>query len=113
MMVAFPRNHAFVRFTTTDFVERFQKTWPQTTLHVREGVASLLQEWLLEKRVDVAVLHNPPHLESLNIRPLLTERMMVIGPPVRRPRPCRSAKLMLFANLIGGLERLRSRRSRA
>ncbi len=66
------------------FVERFQKAWPQTTLHVREGVASSLQEWLLEKRIDVALMHNPPHLESVEIKPLLTERMMVIGPPARR-----------------------------
>lgn len=65
------------------FVERFQKAWPQTTLHIREGVASSLQEWLLEKRIDIALLHNPPHLESLDISPVLSERMMVIGPPAR------------------------------
>jgi LysR family nitrogen assimilation transcriptional regulator len=32
------------------------------------------------KRIDIAVLHNPPHLESLNIQPLLAERMLVVGP---------------------------------
>ena len=31
------------------FAERFQKAWPQTTLHMREGVASSLQEWLVQK----------------------------------------------------------------
>lgn len=72
------------RILIPTFVERFQKAWPQTTLHMREGVASSLQEWLLEKRIDVALLHNPPHLESLDITPLLSERMMVIGPPPRR-----------------------------
>jgi LysR family nitrogen assimilation transcriptional regulator len=66
------------------FAERFQKAWPQTTLHMREGVSSSLQEWLLEKRIDIAILHNPPHLESFDIRPLLSERMLVIGPPTRR-----------------------------
>ncbi len=66
------------------FVERFQRAWPQTTLHIREGVASSLQEWLLEKRIDIALLHNPPHLETLDISPILSERMMVIGPPARR-----------------------------
>lgn len=66
------------------FVERFQSAWPQTTLHMREGVASSLQEWLLEKRIDLALLHNPPHLEALEISPLLTERMFVIGPPQHR-----------------------------
>lgn len=74
------------RILIPSFVERFQKAWPKATLHVREGVASSLLEWLLEKRIDVAVLYNPPHLESLNIKPLLTERMMVIGPPARRIR---------------------------
>jgi LysR family transcriptional regulator, nitrogen assimilation regulatory protein len=72
------------RILVPAFVERFQKAWPQTTLHVREGVASSLQEWVLEKRIDIALLHNPPHLESLEISPLLTERMMVIGPPAHR-----------------------------
>ena len=72
------------RILVPTFVERFQKAWPQTTLHVREGVASSLQEWLLEKRLDFAVMHNPPHLESLEIAPLLAERMMVVGPPPRR-----------------------------
>src|SRR5665213_3354909 len=71
------------RLLIPPFAERFQKEWPQTTLHMREGVASSLQEWLLEKRIDIAVLHNPPHLEALNISPLLTERMCVIGPPQR------------------------------
>jgi LysR family nitrogen assimilation transcriptional regulator len=71
------------RILIPHFAERFQKAWPQTTLHMREGVASSLQEWLVEKRLDIAMLHNPPHLETLDISPLLTERMWVIGPPAR------------------------------
>jgi LysR family nitrogen assimilation transcriptional regulator len=66
------------------FAERFLKAWPQITLLMREGVSNSLQEWLLEKRIDIAILHNPPHLETLDISPLLTERMLVIGPPTRR-----------------------------
>ena len=69
------------RILIPHFAARFQETWPQTTLHMREGVASSLQEWLIEKRLDIAMLHNPPHLEALDISPLLTERMWVIGPP--------------------------------
>ena len=63
------------------FVERFQQAWPKTTLHMREGVTSSLLEWLMEKRIDVALLHNPPHLAALEIIPVLGERMLVIGPP--------------------------------
>ncbi len=72
------------RILIPHFAARFQETWPQATLHMREGVASSLQEWLVEKRIDIAMLHNPPHLEALDISPLLTERMWVIGPPARR-----------------------------
>ncbi len=71
------------RLLIPSYVERFQRAWPQTTLHIREGVSSSLQEWLLEKRIDIALLHNPPHLETLEISPLLSERMLVIGPPAR------------------------------
>jgi LysR family nitrogen assimilation transcriptional regulator len=48
---------------------------------MREGVTSSLLEWLVDKRLDIALLHNPPHLETLSISPLLTERMLVVGPP--------------------------------
>jgi LysR family nitrogen assimilation transcriptional regulator len=72
------------RLLIPPFVERFQKAWPQTTLHMREGVTSSLLEWLIEKRIDIAILHNPPHLEALDIVPLLSERMLVIGPPAHR-----------------------------
>ncbi len=79
------------RLLIPPYVARFQRSFPQTTLHIREGVSSSLQEWLLEKRIDIALLHNPPHLESLEISPLLSERMLVIGPPARfarqRPHP--------------------------
>ena len=81
------------------FVERFRKTWPETTLHMREGVASSLQEWLLEKRIDLALLHNPPHLEALEIRPLLTERMFVIGPPKHRIKEKAHPKSFRIADL--------------
>ena len=69
------------RLVIPHFVERFQKAWPLVTLHMREGVTSSLQEWLLEKRIDIAMLHNPPHLEALDIVPVVLERMLVIGPP--------------------------------
>jgi LysR family transcriptional regulator, nitrogen assimilation regulatory protein len=72
------------RLLIPQFAERFQKAWPQTTLHMREGVTSSLLEWLIDKRLDLALLHNPPHLESLNISPILSERMLVVGPPPAR-----------------------------
>jgi LysR family nitrogen assimilation transcriptional regulator len=74
------------RLIVPPFVAQFQKAWPKIALHMREGVTSSLQEWLLEKRIDIAILHNPPHLEALDIRPILTERMLVIGPGPRHAK---------------------------
>ena len=69
------------RLIAPHFACRFQEVWPDAVLQLREGVSSSLLEWVLEKRVDIAILHNPPHLESLSISPLLEERMWLIGPP--------------------------------
>ncbi len=74
------------RLLIPPFAARFAQTWPQTTLHMREGVTSSLLEWLTDKRLDLALLHNPPHLESLNISPILSERMFVIGPSAARDK---------------------------
>jgi LysR family nitrogen assimilation transcriptional regulator len=87
------------RILTPPFVARFQQAWPKTALHMVEGVTSSLQEWLLEKRLDIAILHNPPHLELLDITPILTERMMVIGPPVRGKAQARQFRIRDFADL--------------
>jgi LysR family nitrogen assimilation transcriptional regulator len=75
-------------------VERLRTDFPRLTLHVREGVSTLLQEWLLDQRIDIAVLHNPAALETLEIRPVLTERMILIGPPLRRRDKAADGKLM-------------------
>ncbi|MDP2298150.1 MAG: LysR family transcriptional regulator [Pseudolabrys sp.] len=72
------------RLLVPSFAERFHTAWPSTTLHLREGVTSSLQEWLLEKRIDIAILHNPPSHEALDIGPILRERMLVVTPASAR-----------------------------
>lgn len=61
-------------------VERFAAQWPQVTLHVREGISSSLQEWLLDGRIDIAVLHTPPPLQALTIAQVLREQMVLVAP---------------------------------
>ncbi|HWM81734.1 MAG TPA: LysR substrate-binding domain-containing protein [Pseudolabrys sp.] len=83
------------RLLVAPLVERFQRERPLMSLQIREGATSALQDWLLDKRIDVAMLYNPPPLETLDIRPLATERMWLIGPPpaprktFSRPGPVR------------------------
>ncbi|WP_260854126.1 LysR family transcriptional regulator [Paraburkholderia sp. BCC1886] len=64
-------------------VEAFRERWPAVGLHMREGLSSSLQEWLLDRRVDIAIVYNQPPLEAFDIVPLCSEAMVVVGPPDR------------------------------
>jgi LysR family nitrogen assimilation transcriptional regulator len=62
-------------------VEAFRDRWPAVTLHLREGLSSSLQEWLLDRRVDLAIVYNQTALDAFDVRPLCSEAMVVVGPP--------------------------------
>lgn len=64
-------------------VVELRKRWPQASVQVREGISSSLEEWLLDRRLDIAVLYNPPPLDGIELTPILHERMVVAGPPAR------------------------------
>jgi LysR family nitrogen assimilation transcriptional regulator len=64
-----------------ELMQRFRATLPQAALHVREGVGHWLVEWVLEQRVDLALVHNPPRLPELEVEPLVAERMVLVLPP--------------------------------
>ena len=64
----------------------FRARWPNATLQFREGVSSLLEEWLLDRRLDIAVLHNPPPMAEIDVTPVLHERMVLACLPSAAPR---------------------------
>jgi len=64
-----------------ELVQDFCAQWPQVSLHVREGLSSSLQEWVLDRRVDLAVVYNQPPLDAFNVRPLFSEPMILVGAP--------------------------------
>lgn len=70
-------------------VRTFQRDWPHVALHVRDGISNLLQEWLLDGRVDVAVLYNPPAMDALDSEVIMHEHMVVVEPPDHPNRPRR------------------------
>jgi len=59
----------------------FRENWPDATLLIREGVSSLMEEWLLDRRVDLAVLHNPVPLDGIEMIPILHEQMNLVTAP--------------------------------
>ncbi len=68
-------------------IRAFADVAPGIVVRVREGVSSLIQEWLAEGRVDVGVVYNALPIEGLRIVPLLRERMVLVGPPAGREGP--------------------------
>jgi LysR family nitrogen assimilation transcriptional regulator len=63
-----------------ELIRAFQERWPLVSLHVREGLSSSLQEWVLDRRVDIAVLYNQPMLDAFDVRPMFSEPMVLVGP---------------------------------
>lgn len=75
--------------------EMFRTRWPHAKLVLREGISTSLEEWLLDRRLDIAVMHNPLPLEGIHIEPLLHERMVVVhnAPDGRDPATARGVRI--------------------
>lgn len=58
----------------------FQARWPQLRLVIQEGRGLTLEEWVIHRHVDVAILEDPPALAELELIPVLTDNLCVIGP---------------------------------
>jgi LysR family transcriptional regulator, nitrogen assimilation regulatory protein len=58
----------------------FQLRWPNAHLAIREGRGCTLEEWLIHRHVDVAILDDPPALEELELIPVLRDRLGLVAP---------------------------------
>ncbi len=58
----------------------FRSRWPDVTLDIREGSGADLEEWLLHRHVDLAILQDPPSLPDIEITPMLTESLGLVAP---------------------------------
>jgi len=79
--------------------EAFRDRWPAVRLHMREGLSGSLQEWVLDRRVDLAIVYNQPPLEALDIAPMCTEPMVIVGPPAGQGSLELGAKPLRIRNL--------------
>jgi LysR family nitrogen assimilation transcriptional regulator len=60
-------------------LEACRERWPHVTLAIKEGTSASLEEWVLDHRVDVAVLQDPPAHNELTIEPVVTERLGLVS----------------------------------
>jgi LysR family transcriptional regulator, nitrogen assimilation regulatory protein len=59
-------------------LRRFRQDYPNVSVHIQEGVSSTLHNWIQQGRVDVAIMHNPPAMQTIRIESLLHEAMYVV-----------------------------------
>ena len=60
-------------------LEECRTRWPNLTLAVREGSSASLEEWVLDRQVDIAVLQDPPALDELDVEPVVTEHLGLVS----------------------------------
>jgi len=58
---------------------RLPDTLAERDLTVREGSSASLEEWVLDRRIDIALLQDPPAIDELDVEPLLTERLGLVS----------------------------------
>jgi LysR family nitrogen assimilation transcriptional regulator len=56
-------------------VEQFRARWPRITLDIKTGNGTALEQWVLHHQADIAVIQDPPSIESLQVQPVITERL--------------------------------------
>lgn len=75
-------------------VMRYRERCPNVTLRLRSGLSGFIRQWLAEGSLDAALLHDPPRIPDVVIRPLIDEDQYLIAPSAanvaRLPRGLRA-----------------------
>lgn len=65
-------------------INHFRKLYPTVSLEVVEGFSGHIHEWLVDGRLDVAVLYDAPRTRHLKAEHLLVEELFLVGPAESR-----------------------------
>jgi len=71
---------SLARRLTLPLIEVFRAEMPKARLAIIEGFSVHIAEWLATNRVDLGLVYNPEPLPSIEITPVLQERLCLIGP---------------------------------
>ena len=80
-------------------LERAARLFPKLRIHVVEGFTATIHDRLVEARLDMGVLHDPEDRKRLHVTPLLTEPLLVVGPPGSAPRRRKPGDIGVLATL--------------
>lgn len=73
------------KMLTVQLTRAFRKQLPNASLSITEGLSLMMQESLLAGRLDIALLYNPSASAELDLIPLTSELLYLVGP--RGPHP--------------------------
>jgi LysR family transcriptional regulator, nitrogen assimilation regulatory protein len=65
-------------------ITAFHNSWPHVALDINEGASGTLEAWLLNGRVDIALVQDPPELDELCSEPVLSENLGLVAAPRSR-----------------------------
>ena len=68
------------RTLTAPLVEAFRTRFPKATLSMVEGLSTYMLEWLVQGRIDCAVVYNTAPAAAIDLLPVLEERLYLVGP---------------------------------
>lgn len=82
------------QIVTLPLVKRLREAHPMLSVRVASAFSGFLLDWLQRGELEIVVSYDPQPLRSLTIVPVLTERLLVVGPPeagfsLDRPVPFR------------------------
>ncbi len=79
------------RTLTTPLVEAFRTRFPKATLSLVEGLSTYMLEWLMQGRIDCALVYNATPAAAFELQPVIAEDLCLVsarrdgklvGPPV-------------------------------
>ena len=73
---------SLARVLTVPLTRAFREQMPDAQLSISEGLSAAMQEWLVNGRLDIAVLYNAQPANGIEITPLLDEDLLLVQ---RRP----------------------------
>lgn len=80
-------------------LERAARLFPKLRIHVVEGFTAHIHDGLVNARLDLGVLHDPEDRKQLYVMPLLTEPLLLVGPPGSASRRRKRGDLSIITPL--------------
>jgi LysR family nitrogen assimilation transcriptional regulator len=77
---------SLARRLTLPLIETFRAELPKARVAIIEGFSVHIAEWLCSGRVDLGLVYNPEPLPTIEITPVLIERLCLIGARFAQPR---------------------------